>query len=805
MPLENDHWIGAANEDWQGPIFTGLFHAGAIREASIQICGLGFFELYVNGMRVGEDCLVPAFSNYAPRRRDDWVFPIADEMRYRAYVMTYDLAPYLRKGENSLCVMLGDGWFRQEKRLVEGNFSFGAPRLTFCIELTAPDGTLTRLDSGEWLRCSPGYILETNLYYGERQDLRRLPASLAQALAPALGGAARAHETGSAHDTIDTVFDEGQAAATICPGAAGDPCPSGFCGAESIGDVNRDDANPASCRGRADRQTNELSHSGEEETPWYPVRLLPPLETTLMNQTCPADRVMRTLTPRLVLEENGRRIYDCGENITGYVAVRTHGGAGKEIVVRHSEELTQSGEALDFSSAGGEGQIQSAAYVCDGLSRICHPHFCWQAFRYFELIGPGDAHHVAVVHANVEVTAEFSCSNGTLNWLFEAYLRTQLCNMHCGVPSDCPHRERLGYTGDGQLTAPTVLMTLDAQAFLRKWMEDIADGQGDNGHIQHTAPYNGGGGGPGGWGGAIYLIPQAFYQHTGQTELLARYLPHLLHWLDYMHSRSEKGLVVREEPNGWCLGEWVVPGQRGCEVPLPEPFVNTYYYIKGIDAALAFAALTGSELPNRQTLLERREDSVRAMHEAYYDPSTGSFCRGVNGADAFALDLGLGDARLFDNLAAKYEREGILDTGICGTPLLLGALFEQGRGDLALRLMTAPHGPSFEAMRKAGATTLWEYWEGENSHSHPMFGACVRYLMEYVLGVRQEKGTAGYVSPIVKPADIPDITWARGSILTPRGRIRVEWERNELGQMLLRSNLPKRNDDTPSTHDHRPG
>ena len=146
-----------------GADFTGLFHAGAIREASIQICGLGFFELYVNGMRVGEDCLVPAFSNYAPRRRDDWVFPIADEMRYRAYVMTYDLAPYLRKGENSLCVMLGDGWFRQEKRLVEGNFSFGAPRLTFCIELTAPDGTLTRLDSGEWLRCSPGYILETNL------------------------------------------------------------------------------------------------------------------------------------------------------------------------------------------------------------------------------------------------------------------------------------------------------------------------------------------------------------------------------------------------------------------------------------------------------------------------------------------------------------------------------------------------------------------------------------------------------------------------------------------------------------------
>lgn len=719
MRLKNDHWIGAADESWQSPVFTGSFTAGALQTAVIEICGLGFFELYVNGARVGEDYFVPAFSNYAPRARESWVYPITDDMRCRTYVMTYELTPYLREGENELCVMLGDGWFRQEQRLVEGNFSFGSPRLTFCLELTAPDGSTRQIVSGDWLRCCPGYITQTNLYLGERQDLRRLPRAFAEAMAPALG---------------------------------------------------------AGIQSRAENTPDET----------FPVRPLPPLETVLEEQQCPTDRVERTLTPQLVLDDGKRRVYDNGENITGFVAVCTHGKPGEEITLRHSEELTPQGDELDFDTPGGAGQIQTASYVCDGTSRLCHPHFCWQAFRYFEITGPGEPHHVEVVHADVAVTTEFACSNATLNWLFDAFVRTQLANMHCGVPSDCPHRERLGYTGDGQLAAPAALLTLDYEPFLRKWMQDIADGQGENGHVQHTAPCNGGGGGPGAWGGAIYLVPLACYLHTGKTDIAGQYLPNVLRWLEYMHSRSEGGLVVREEPGGWCLGDWCLPQDAA---PLPEPFVNTYYYIKGIDAALLFEQVTGMAIPERDVLCERRRLSLRAMTDAYFDPDTGSFCGGADGADAFALDLSLGDGRLLQNLVSKYEALGALDTGICGTPVLLGVLFSHGYAELAVRLMTSANGPSFEGMRRAGATTLWEYWEGKKSHSHPMFGACARYLLEYILGVRQSEGAAGYESPIVQPADIPGIDWARGSILTPRGRIRVAWERDAAGKIQVHTCL----------------
>ena len=100
-----------------------------------------------------------------------------------------------------------------------------------------------------------------------------------------------------------------------------------------------------------------------------------------------------------------------------------------------------------------------------------------------------------VIHTDVAVTSSFSCSDPVLNWLYEAYIRTQLDNYHGCVPSDCPHRERLGYTGDGQLTAETAMLLLDTKELYRKWYQDILDSQGkETGHIPHTAPFLGGGG-----------------------------------------------------------------------------------------------------------------------------------------------------------------------------------------------------------------------------------------------------------------------------------------------------------------------
>ena len=143
-----------------------------------------------------------------------------------------------------------------------------------------------------------------------------------------------------------------------------------------------------------------------------------------------------------------------------------------------------------------------------------HCRFTWFGFQYFEVKGNAKVTDCVVIHSDVKVSSTFSSSDETLNWLREAYLRTQLDNMHCGIPSDCPHVERRGYTGDGQLTCNAAMIQLDGEKFYRKWIQDIADCQDSiTGHVQYTAPYIPSGGGPGGWGCAIVMVPYVFYRN----------------------------------------------------------------------------------------------------------------------------------------------------------------------------------------------------------------------------------------------------------------------------------------------------
>lgn len=222
-------------------------------------------------------------------------------------------------------------------------------------------------------------------------------------------------------------------------------------------------------------------------------------------QDFPADRIARTIKPTLIYEQANRRIYDCGENITGYPVLKTAAVTGNEIVVRYSEEYCEESAELDFASAGGVEHMQQDRCICGDREFVFHPLFTWHGFRYFEVIEQAEVQCVEVIHANVSVISTLESSNDTLNWLYDAYIRSRLGNLHCGVPSDCPHRERLGYTGDGQLTCATAMLCLDMRQIYIKWMRDIVDGQdSSSGHVQHTAPFAGGGGGPGGWGGCYF-------------------------------------------------------------------------------------------------------------------------------------------------------------------------------------------------------------------------------------------------------------------------------------------------------------
>ena len=511
---------------------------------------------------------------------------------------------------------------------------------------------------------------------------------------------------------------------------------------------------------------------------WLPVEITDLPDTLLTPEDAPADRVIRRVTPVLLSDDGKRKIYDVGENISGLVSARVHGEAGDEVHVRFAENI-QSGE-LSFDTTGsghrgsdGRPQIMEDVCICNGNAHVFTPQFVWHAFRYFEITGPGEALDVSVIHSDTPVTSSFQSSSPELNWLYDAFLRTQLNNMHGGVPSDCPHRERLGYTGDGQVCARAAMTMLDSRAFYRKWMRDIFDSQDEiTGHINHTAPFAGGGGGPGGWGCAAIIVPYQYYKVYGDTAPLREYYDRMKKWIDYLLDHSEGGLVVREEEGGWCLGDWCTLEKT----QIPIPYVNTCYLIKSLRYLEEMAAAIG-KAEDISSLARARQSAEDAVVATYYDAATGSFADGIQGADAFALWAGLGDERTMSNLVEKYKALGHFDTGLLCTEILCGLLLENGAEDVAYTLLTSHDLGSFAYMMDHGATTVWERWDGFASHDHPMFGASAGHLIFSLLGSGQKESSAGYKELVIAPKTPTGLDFAKGSVTLPIGEVYVEWQR----------------------------
>lgn len=682
-------WV-KADDGCQSPVIIHTFQAEKPGEGYIEITGLGYFAVHINGMQITADRFVPAFSDYEQRDLSGLLYPISDTFTHRIYFLRYDCTQALRCGENTIEIRLGNGFYRQTERTIEGSGLFGQDLKTaFCLIFEDAAGQREIYSDGTEL-WRDSEIVSSHLFTGELQDARK-----------------------------------------------------------------------------------------QDQAPeWKPVQLVPTPQSELTLQTCPADRVIRTIAPVLLRDDGKKRIYDAGENISGNVLVTTSAPAGTKICLRYAEtvidgQLDFKTTGSDYTCASGCNQIQEDVFICDGKRRTFEPLFAWHAFRYFEVTGPVDSLQVQVIHSNTPVSSTFQSDCEGMNWLYQAFLRTQLNNMHGGVPSDCPHRERLGYTGDGQVCAEATMLVTDSREFYRKWIRDILDCQDvKGGHVQHTAPFMGGGGGPGGWGCAIVLVPYAYYRRYGEAEMLRLCYEPMKKWCTYLDSRLTDNLICAEEPGGWCLGDWCTLEKT----VLPEPFVNTYFYIKCLRILETIASIL--DKPEEiGAFAAKAERLTEALLKTYYDAQTGNFFANAQGANAYGLSLGLGDERTLQNLVAHYKKLGHFDTGFLGTDILLDVLFRNGQKDLAYELLNSRELGSFLYMKDRGATTLWETWDGTESHDHPMFGASARQLFTSVLGIGQAEGAAGYQNLVICPQIPAKMRYAKGSIQTETGTICVSWHK----------------------------
>lgn len=492
---------------------------------------------------------------------------------------------------------------------------------------------------------------------------------------------------------------------------------------------------------------------------------------TLTAHTAPTDKVVERFAPTS-LSKVGPKEWDVEfpVEISGWIRLNDIAGA--------------KGDTLNVSYVC-ESPLGVHKYVFNGSGRESYaPRFTWYVFRKARISGvenlTPDNLVAEAVNTAVGVSARFETSSHLVNAIHNAWVRTQLDNMHGGVASDCPHRERSPYTGDGQVAMNTVLHNFDASAFYEKWIRDMRDAQNpESGYLPNGAPWQPGCGGGVAWGAAMNIMPWNYYVHYGDRRMLVSSFNAMKAQVDYMtrwitpdgtmlHRRTNHG---SHEPNYWLnLGEWV--GATG--LPADE-LVHTYYMWKCADNTAKAAAALGQSVDKAH--YESLARSVKnAFHKKFYDPATHSY--GDFGSNLFALDMGV-PAENVESVREALRSELVdrnnshLNTGIFGTQLLFETLAANGMNHLAYTIFTQPDFPGFANWLTQGATVFWENWNGNDSHNHPMFGGGLTWLYRDLAGVRADELSPGYKRFTVRPILDPRLPRVMYSTMTAQGKVEV--------------------------------
>ena len=511
------------------------------------------------------------------------------------------------------------------------------------------------------------------------------------------------------------------------------------------------------------------------------------------------DFCEKILNAKILKSEPNSYIYDFSENHSGAISFMVRGEAGATLKCSFFEIFRSDGSPNMMTGAFSDSKFsqtifQQNEYVLSGGIDKIEPLFSWRGYRYVEISCPQpfeiknlQSHYI---HTKIAEDALFHCSENIFNELFEKFIRTQKNNMHAGVPSDCPHREKLPYTGDGQLCAEASMYCFDAESFYAKWLDDIIDAQTEDGFIPHTAPNMGGGGGYS-WGNALFIVAMWLYRFSGNKRYLEKTKDALCRWVKYYSTVvDEKGIVSRNGHN-WFLGDWLTPEDCRFDVR----FMSTICYYNAVNALIELKKECNECADEERKLIKQIRKNI--LRE-FYDAESGNFCSGTQGENVLPLYFGIlqgADAvRTKQNIATYYSetRKYRIDTGIVATPVLIDYLTDHGMEELAYRIMTDKASPSYAAMM-TGESTLCECWGkkwpsycmenqlvegGEDcSHDHPMFGSVTAWLFRSVAGLDLSELYRNKI--LFVPKMIRFLTFAQAEKQTRFGKVSIEWERRE--------------------------
>lgn len=577
--------------------------------------------------------------------------------------------------------------------------------------------------------------------------------------------------------------------------------------------------------------------TGFDDRAWSAVTVIDGPTRRLVPQVGPSVRVVERIRSQQVFRTpSGETVVDFGQNLAGVVEFTVSGPAGSSVRLTHGETLTTDGEFTSDTFGDSRQQVRYTLAGTDGTKTFA-ARFTYHGFRYARVDEwpPGseptaDDFTALVLSSEARNTGRFECSHRKINQLVENIDRSQVANF-VEIPTDCPTREKAGWTGDIAVFGRTGALNRNIAPILTRWLGDVRADQLDNGRIPCVVPvsssYNAffmrpthGGAA---WADACVDVPWTLYLHYGDHRVLEENYATMCRWVDALEHRSQSdpwwakadprthiGSGRRREhviDSGFQWAEWLAPGEtltrnwlRG--LLKPDPLIATAYYARTLQKVARITSLLNHP-DDAQKLIERREMVVAAIRKHLFATDGLPHRRDQIGLVA-CLAFGLIDephqATAGEALAdAVRANDAKLATGFTMTPLLCPTLVDAGHTELAYDVLLSTDIPSWLYPISKGATTVWETWDAikpdgsvsDVSQNHYAFGAIGEFLHRYVAGLDTDPERPGYEHVLIEPRPDPAgrLTRASANLETARGTVSTSWTISD-GQLTVDATIP---------------
>ena len=492
-------------------------------------------------------------------------------------------------------------------------------------------------------------------------------------------------------------------------------------------------------------------------------------------------------------------VYDFGVNMSGVCTLSINGEKGTKVDLQHGELLKDNGRLemrnLDIYYKPLPGlAFQTDTYILDGEQGTFTPDFTYHGFQYVEVRSDRpvkltkESLTAQFIHTAVPPAGNFSCSNELLNKIWKAANQSYLSNL-MSIPTDCPQREKNGWTADAHITMDLGLLNFDGITFYEKWLDDMVDNQNEEGRISGIIPSSGWGYddwiGPV-WDAAMFIVPMSIYHYYGDTKSIEKIWPVCVKYLDYLAGREDtEGTVT------YGIGDWVF-----YKTQTPTAFTTTcYYYLDHLYMA-KFAELIGKD-GNRYA--KKAEELKALINQKYFDQSKAIYANGSQAAQGVSLYLGIVpkeyEQQVADNLSMMIKaNNNLLDFGVLGSKTVLRMLSKHGYADLAYQMAAQEEAPSWGNWIKQGFTTLGETWIlspefRDASVNHMFLGDVNAWMYNVLAGINYDEQEPGFKHILIQPHFVKGLDWVKAEYKSVNGIIRSEWERKGK-QVILKVIIP---------------